>query len=157
MNKICFLFLFSILTLCCVCWSANQPFNFFFFCRLFFSFLCMTSLLLFVWCCLESHLLYSHLLLLFIHCSAALWCLYYYFFLPQTSWSGLFFLLLLLNLVLVFPCFSIWLPLSFLHPSYSFSVCFILCLHLLLCSTCCVFEFVVRFFYLLYFTFCVGQ
>lgn len=117
-------------------------------------------LLLYVWCCLESHLFYPHPLL-------------YYFLIPFISaflfstsctlWLVLLFLLLLWFLFLSFLAFSIWtLLLPFLPIDLVFllslSICFILYLsHSLLYSTCSVVEFVVRSFYLLYFTFCVGQ
>lgn len=73
-------FLFFILTLCCVCCSANQPFNFFFLLPSFVFFPLHDILLLFVCRCLESHPLYPHPPLLFICCSAGVWCLWFTFF-----------------------------------------------------------------------------
>lgn len=75
--------------------------------------------------------------------------------------TGAFILIVAVVLVLVFSCFSIWTLLLFsasISCIISLSICFILYLsHPLLYSTCSVVESVVRSFYLLYFTFCVGQ
>lgn len=86
-----FLFLLSVLALCCLCWSSNQPFNF--FSSVVLCFLSSAWHLASLCMVLESHSLYSHSLLLFTHCSAVFQCLC--FFLPQTSWLVPFFLLLL--------------------------------------------------------------
>lgn len=74
--------------------------------------------------------------------------------------TGAFLLIVAVALVLVLSCFSIWSLFLLLYLAFflSLSICFMFYLsHPLLYSTCSVVEFVVRSFYLLYFTFCVGQ
>lgn len=153
---VCLVTIFTLYHICC---SRNQPFTLLFSCRLFFFSHLRDMLLLYVWCCLESHLFYPHPLLLLLF-DAFHFCLS----LLHSTYimTGALTLIVAVVLVLVFSCFPIW-TLAFFSPLslaffLSLCICFILYLsHLLLYSTCSVVEFVVRSFYLLYFTFCVGQ
>lgn len=106
-------------------------------------------LLFYVWSCLKSHLFYPHHLL----CSFLMpfvsfltlfygWCFYSYCCCGSCSGPFLAFLSGL-SVLRSFPSLSVGFTLNLYHP--------------LLYSTCFVVEFVVRSFYLLYFTFCVGQ
>lgn len=99
-------------------------------------------LLLFVWCCLECHLV-SHPLLCYVLMPVVIMFSFLHLMDIMTG---------LLIAAVIFPILFLFGLSCF--PSASLCLC---PSHPGLRSTCCVAEFVVRSFYLLYFTFRLGQ